>query len=219
MGDMVKYKGYDIIIEQEDCDESPRSWDNAGTMVCFHKRYDLGDKTEFKSDDYSSWDEVEAAIVKKEGKVLIFPLYLYDHSGLRMKIGSFAGLLPQGHAEFDSGRVGVIYISYKKIREEWGKKGGRLSQKAIKQAEKCLRQEVEIYDQYLSGDVWYFRAEKNGEWVASCGGLYGFAYALEYAKGEVDAIVKREKKEHAEKLKSQIRKGVSLQYRAAAQGV
>jgi hypothetical protein len=219
MEDTIKYKGYDITIKPDECDESPRSWDNAGTMVCFHKRYTLGDKTDFRIDDYSSWTELQEAIIKKEGKILIFPLYLYDHSGLRIKIGSFAGLLPQGHAEFDSGIIGYIYISYKKIREEWGKIGGRLSKKAISQAEKCLQQEVETYDQYLSGDVWWFNVTLNGENVDSCGGNFGYKFALEQAQQAVDHAIKSKRIEHAAKLKSQIRKGVPLNYRVAAQGI
>ena len=33
-----------LIVEREDYPDNPRSWDNIGTMVCFHPRYDLGDK-------------------------------------------------------------------------------------------------------------------------------------------------------------------------------
>lgn len=39
------YKGFHIIIEQDtDEKESPREWENLGTMVCWHRRYDLGDE-------------------------------------------------------------------------------------------------------------------------------------------------------------------------------
>lgn len=33
-----------LIVEREDYPDNPRSWDNIGTMVCFHSRYNLGDK-------------------------------------------------------------------------------------------------------------------------------------------------------------------------------
>jgi hypothetical protein len=41
-----KRHGLTIKIYQDDCDENqnPRHWDNLGTMVCFHRRYELGDK-------------------------------------------------------------------------------------------------------------------------------------------------------------------------------
>lgn len=39
------YKGYHIIIEQDiDLFESPRGWENLGTMVCWHRNYTLGDE-------------------------------------------------------------------------------------------------------------------------------------------------------------------------------
>jgi hypothetical protein len=44
----IKHKGYTIEIKHDDDPMSPREWDNMGTMSCFHKRYDLGDKHEFK---------------------------------------------------------------------------------------------------------------------------------------------------------------------------
>ncbi len=46
--------------------ESPREWCNLGKMICFHKRYDLGDKHDYDHNDYSGWDEMEKAIIKNE---------------------------------------------------------------------------------------------------------------------------------------------------------
>lgn len=40
---MMKPK-YRIKIIRDDSPESPREWDNLGTMVCRHSRYDLGDE-------------------------------------------------------------------------------------------------------------------------------------------------------------------------------
>lgn len=37
------YKGYTIKIYHDEDAESPRDWDNLGEMVCFHRRYNLGD--------------------------------------------------------------------------------------------------------------------------------------------------------------------------------
>ena len=36
--------GLNIEICTDDYAESPREWDNLGTMVCWHRRYDLGDE-------------------------------------------------------------------------------------------------------------------------------------------------------------------------------
>lgn len=213
MNDVTLYRGYKIIITPDDCDESPREWDNAGTMVCFHKRYNLGDKTDYRSDDYSSWAEVAEAIRKQEGKLIIFPLYLYDHSGITIKIGSFQGHLSQGHAEFDSGQVGFIYMSYKKMLSEFQVK--RVTKRVLKRAEALLRGEVKVYDQYLTGDVWYFRVERNEEIIDSCGGCYDYDNTLQEAKSIVDHNIQAVRKAHAVKLKGQIKNKVALQYRGA----
>ena len=33
----IKYKGYSINIEQDNTAESPREWDNLGTIISKHK--------------------------------------------------------------------------------------------------------------------------------------------------------------------------------------
>lgn len=42
--DTFVVNGYTVRIRHDDDPESPREWDNLGTMVCHHRRYDLGDK-------------------------------------------------------------------------------------------------------------------------------------------------------------------------------
>ena len=167
-----------VVLDEEPM--SPRSeFDNMGVMVCFHGRYDLGDKTGLNSKDFSSWNEVEEYLKKEKDAVVILPLYLYDHSGLRMKVGSFRGLLPQGHAEFDSGQVGFIYVSRETVKKEYGD----LSKESIEKATKHLEGEVETYDQYLRGEVYAWHivrktkcsqcGDENEETIDSCYGYYG----------------------------------------------
>lgn len=187
-------------IFQDEDPESPRSWDNLGVMVCFHKRYNLGDESGLSDSQFESWAELEAYLKEEKNAVAIFPLYLYDHSGLRIKIGSFAGLLPQGHAEFDSGQVGFIYVSREKLLQEYGAK--KLSQALIKKAWAVLKGEVETYDQYLSGDVWGYKifevkpkcktcGNESEEETDSCWGFYG----LDYIESEVKSLIGLDKKE------------------------
>jgi hypothetical protein len=177
-----KLKSGNILkIYPDENDESPMDWDNLGVMVCFHKRHKLGNDHDYREDDYGSWDEVREAIIKKENPIVILPLYLYDHSGLRMKVGSFQGLLPQGHAEFDSGMVGFIFAPRDKVLENYMVK--RISPEIKEKVEKLLRGEVEVYDQYLMGDVYGFRVVKpthcaecghdDEEEIDACWGFYG----------------------------------------------
>jgi hypothetical protein len=209
---MEKYKGYTIEITPDENPESPREWENLGTMVCFHKRYDLGDKHEFKSNDYNNWKEVAKGIEEKVGKAIILPLYLYDHSGLRMKIGSFQGLLPQGHAEFDSGQVGYIYCTHEKACRDFGKK--RMSKSLMSKVAENLEIEVKTYDMYLAGGVvGYVVKNPKGEVTDSCWSYYSEEEAMAEAKSAVDYKVKEELKTKLEKTKAFVKHHVPLEAR------
>ncbi|MEK9207298.1 MAG: hypothetical protein AAB922_02370 [Patescibacteria group bacterium] len=188
------YKGKTIKIEQDDNPESPRDWDNIGIMVCFHGRYELGDKnTGYSKKDYDSWDELEAQI-KKEGAIVILPIGLYDHSGRTMYIGS-------SHDQWDGGQVGFIYTT----KEQLNKMGTKASKKKI---EEYLRNEVKVYDQYLTGDVYGYDTGED-----SCWGFYGEDEAKKEAESAVDYQIEQEQKEHEAKLKAQIIHNVPLAYR------
>lgn len=47
-----KYQNYLLVIEEDELPLNPREdWDNAGTMVCWHSRYKLGDEHNYKEPD------------------------------------------------------------------------------------------------------------------------------------------------------------------------
>lgn len=163
-------KKFELEIEQDSSPDSPRTWDNLGTMVCFHKRYDLGDKTDYRSEDYDSWDELRQGIIDNEGEVFMLPLYLYDHSGITMSTRPF-------NCNWDSGQVGFIFVSKNKVKKE-----GIDETKVLD----YLKGEVETYDQYLTGDVYGYRVyevetcslgHEHKTLVDSCWGFYGEEYA------------------------------------------
>jgi len=108
---------YRLRIVVDECAEDPRNWDNLGTMVCGHRRYDLGDEKAENTELYSSWDEwLENEVIKPNGgwdKVVVLPLYLYDHGGITMNTTGFS-------CPWDSGQVGWIYCTKEKLREETG---------------------------------------------------------------------------------------------------
>lgn len=208
----INYKGCVIKIYQDLDPQDPREWDSLGKMICFHGRYNLGDKTDLNSDMFSGWEELAEHLIKEEKAVVILPLYLYDHSGLRMKVGSFRGLLPQGHTEFDSGQVGFIYCTAKDILNNWNKK--KLTSILKKKAEKVLRGEVETYDKYLSGQVYSFNAEtKEGEDIDCVSGYYDTNYATQKAKGSIDYYLDEQNKKKQRKLKALIKNKVNLDKR------
>jgi hypothetical protein len=172
----IEYKGLVIKIEQEEFLRNPREeWDNFAHMVCWHRRYDLGDKHNMDL-------ETAKELINNNPDVFSLPLYLYDHSGITMRTGPFS-------CPWDSGRVGWIYCDKDMIRKEWKVK--KVTKKLINWAYKCMEGEVKTYDMYLTGDVWrYDIKDKNGDDLDSCGGFFGYNYCLEEAKSAADWHVK-----------------------------
>jgi hypothetical protein len=155
-----------LKVWRDDSTDSPRDDDNMGTMVCFHKRYTLGDKHDYRADDYNGWDDVEKTLLETDfaGGVSL-PLYLYDHSGITMNTTGFS-------CQWDSGQVGVIFASAAKIRENFMVK--RITKKIRERALALLVSEVSVYDQFIRGDVYgYTITDDDGSHIDSCGGFYG----------------------------------------------
>lgn len=155
---------YTIRVMADPDGESPREWDNLGTMVCWHNRYNLGDV-----DGEREYESPESFLEEIGDDVIILPLYLYDHSGITMNTTGFS-------CPWDSGQVGYIYVSLEKVREEY--KWKRITKKRREHIEKYLTGEVETYDMFLRGDVYGFnitREDEDGEEVDidSCWGFYG----------------------------------------------
>lgn len=165
-----EYKGYTIKIIPDDSGESPRDWDNLGKMVCFHGRYTLGDKHDIRHEDFAGWDEMERYIIKELKAVVILPLYLYDHGGISISTGTFQGRAV--HADWDSGRVGFVYLDAETIKKEYSVK--RISKQLKEKVEKILIAEVKTYDDFIRGDVYGYRVEDaEGNDVDSCWGYIG----------------------------------------------
>lgn len=149
---------YELSIFRDEDAESPREWDNLGKMVCWHRRYSLGDKHDFDSpQDFYESSEYKDIFV-------ILPIYLYDHSGITISNDDFGD-------RWDSGQVGYIYATKDSIRKIFGKEPSQIDHKEIIEQ---LKGETTTYDQYLQGDVYGFTIENNqGEVVDSCSGFYG----------------------------------------------
>lgn len=186
-------KKYTLKIEQDMDPMNPREWDNVGTLVCFHNRYDLGDKKPPECADVEDAKAYAEQVVKAGGVVL--PLYLYDHSGITISCAPFS-------CPWDSGQIGFIYATAEKIKAE-----GITPEQAVKN----LQSEVEVYDQYLIGDVYGFILEdEDGEHVASCWGFYG----EEEARAEGESMQRyheeQDRKAKQAKLKAYIKNHVPL---------
>ena len=185
---------HELHIVYDSDPDSPRNWDNLGTMICVHSRYNLGDVhykskleclqhiatslgiTEIINDldmykeIYDDEEQLQDWINSREDFVIL-PLYLYDHSGITMSTSAFS-------CSWDSGQVGYIYCSTDKILKEYG----TTDLDTLTKVENILEGEVETYNQYLTGDVYGFElykvktcneGHKHLDFLDSCHGFYG----------------------------------------------
>jgi hypothetical protein len=134
---------YIVTVYYDPEPTSPRDWDNLGTMVCGHPRYNLGDVQLTSGETWTAPDDV----------AVILPLGLIDHSGISMYVGGGAHACDPGG--WDSGTVGVIYATSADVAECHGADTPENRAKV----EDTLRREVETYDKYLTGEVYGFVVE------------------------------------------------------------
>jgi len=159
---MVKIK-----IEQDDDVTSPREWNNLGTFVLCHRRYNFGDKNYHYGvsniDELYLSENINREVAKNQ--IVLLPVYLYEHSGLALSTKDFGD-------RFDSGQCGFIYATYEKIRKNFQYK--RVTKKLLSLVKECLEQEIKTMDNFLQGNVWWYCIETSeGEHIDSCGGFFG----------------------------------------------
>ena len=136
---------YILRLFYDECPTNPREDYNLTRMVCFHKRYDLGDSHDYKHDDYDSWDEMEKNITRMENPIVIKPLYLYDHGGITISTKPFGD-------RWDSGQIGFVFIRKDDVKNEFSIK--RCGQNMVERCDVLLEGEVDVYDKYLRGEVY-----------------------------------------------------------------
>ena len=172
----IEHKGYHIDIYQDPDPENPRDWENVGRMVCQHGRYKLGDLTRMS---FESAKEVYG-----ESNIISLPLYLYDHSGITMSTKPFS-------CPWDSGQVGYIYATKDDIRKQWNCKN--ITEKIRKAVYIALKAEVELYDHYLTGNVYGYQIRETG---GGCWSFYGTDYennGLMYsARGDIQTAIEND---------------------------
>lgn len=136
---------YKISIENDTDCESPREWDNLGTIVAFGRSSHISDPTPHHWFDAEHFQEIYT-----EKDTIILPLYKYEHGGVAYNTTGF-------NCRWDSGQIGFIYCSKKKATKEFGKV--RCTKKVAQKAIECMQSEVETFSAWVNGQCYGYTVE------------------------------------------------------------
>lgn len=214
MNETINYRGHNITIAQEEDTENPYTeMDQLSDVVTWMRSY------EFSSDGawlcgsaaqarkmpnpHKLYDEPAEVIAALKSGELVYaaPLYAYIHSGITVNLGSMGNWPDQ---EWDCGLAGFVFVTREKARKEFPKlfdKNGRPRNKA-KIVEECARvaeNEVQVLDQWLTGDVWYYSITPDEETQDGCedsiSWIYGYDCALQEAKNTIDCYLDKARRQ------------------------
>jgi hypothetical protein len=172
-----EHAGRTVKIFRDPEPMSPRDYDNWSTLACWHRRLVLGD--EEKRIEPMSLETLREKIAAEGDEILaVLALYLYDHSGITMRAGDANPF----HDRWDSGQVGWGYVTRSNVEKMMGGAESGASVPTAEELTRYIRQEVEAYDEYLTGQVYGYSVKgREGETLDDCWGFYG---GLEYVRGE-----------------------------------
>ena len=170
----IKVDNITVEIFYDQFADNPREWDNETKFALFHKRYNFPNEIGIDHNDYSSWSEMQEALDKKY--MWVYPVFMYDHSGLAFSINSF-------DCPFDSGQVGFIVL-------ESG---------TAEQAYKWATSELETFSHYMNGEMFgvsvFEDTRTQGglvtELLDTNSGYYGYDHETSGLKDELDSYLSR----------------------------
>lgn len=124
-------KGFEELMEKENT-----GWgDPEDVLDLFHSSVEDG--------------RISLAMDVLEDRAAWLPMYLYEHSGMTVSCGERK--YPYND-RWDSSAIGWIVMSKETAMKELGANDSDWREKA----EACMKAEVESYDDYLTGDVWFY---------------------------------------------------------------
>jgi hypothetical protein len=178
----------------DDAGSTPRDWDNVSVLAGWDDRIEVDEEIRF---DFPNPKAFETHMREEHGAVgPILPLFLLDHSGLRIRTGddianiTAAGRFIGDGAGWDTSFVGVVYAT-KETLEMTG-----VAEKDIKVA---LEQDIATLDQFFMGDVYgYVIKDEDDNVTDSCWGFYGLDDVRDEAKNMAECEAQRQSREHDE---------------------
>lgn len=179
----ISHKGNKIIVGYDPCPESPREWDNLGTIYSNYRRFSPDRKgieeliQNVGGNMYANtipWNRISK-------KYYYHKVWMYDHSGQTITTGNTNPF----NCPWDSGLAGVIVCDKEKAKKEYGYK--RCCKALEERVLKCLDGEIKDLDQFMQGEIYCYQTEdKDGKVWDSCYGFYNKEEMVEEAKDIIE---------------------------------
>ena len=184
------YKGYTILVYQDEEPYDPREDSNIGKFYLNHRDYTLPKEIEVKGE----WDNLNELIqcIKKEYKdSIIYLLKMYDHSGVSISWSRDNSFEYPYNCSWDSSWIGVYVLTQEAIKKE-----GISEEKA----REIVENELDEYCAYFNGDMCGYTIKDEYEnYIEGCSGFYNWQECLDEAKYQVDQIIEDKKKSGIQK--------------------
>lgn len=196
----INYKGFKIIIDNDsECSENPGDWGNEESFLVYDHRDFYVKREGFDPNDI--FETMQTGKKLFEG-YFYFPVYAYIHSGVSLSLGKMSYPFTD--------RWDVSFKGFALVKKQ---KGSYTMEKAYKIAEG----EIDMWNDYLSGNVWNFRTEdKNEEMIDSCCGFYGDSEKsglMDEAKSSIDYEIEKRRKAKQNKVKTLLSNHVPIEKR------
>jgi len=156
-----------FYIMQDQISESPRTFfSNLGTLVIFNRNHrHLSDVHNFNDAGQFNrylWETYRSGL-------LAYPVYIYRGYDCQIDLGRRiqGSLRVNMFDESDD----WYFVTHEALRKEYGVK--RISYRIRELASKILFSEIKTFNYWLSGNVYGWVLEKDGETLDSCWGFYG----------------------------------------------
>lgn len=135
--------------------------------------------------------EEKLELIRETGEVVLFPISMYEHSGMFLWLGS---KWSHCDAQWDCSSIGFAYIEKSTAKEEDMLNPGEEYHNDWKEwAYAMMKAEMNVYNQYLSGEVYGYEVvdEYGDEIGLSCWGYFDRDCMMDCAKSEIDAFLRQ----------------------------
>lgn len=148
----LESKNYILEIGYDEYADSPREWDNLGTILGYWRNTHGVVDVELNG-GYGSMEEEFKDRIGDFENFITLPVYGFEHSGKAVSTVGF-------HCRWDSGQVGYIYISKEDAEREVLRRKDETDEDFENRIKEILNNEIENLNKWLQGEVYEYQLYK-----------------------------------------------------------